>query len=103
MKRRLSGRNAESSPRPGGLLRSLRKQRGFTLRDVHVASIRLARRFKQPAFQIPPSRLHEIEVKEVVPSVYRMYTLACVYRCSIRKLLSWYNIPPVLRRSSRSR
>ena len=53
---------------PGDRLRSLRQQRGLTLRDVHEFSLELARRFGQTAFVIPPSRLHEFEKKNIVPS-----------------------------------
>src|SRR6266700_5556270 len=56
---------------PGDRLRSLRQQRGFTLRDVHKFSLELARRFGQTAFVIPPSRLHEFEKKNIVPSIHR--------------------------------
>ena len=55
---------------PGKRLRVLRQQRGLTLRDVHAASLRLSRKARQHAFVILPSRLHEFEAKEVVPSIH---------------------------------
>jgi len=83
--------------KPGKRLRILRRQRGLTLRDVHAASVEIARESHRDAFVIFPSRLHEFEMKEVVPSIYGLYTLACVYKCRLGQLLSWYGIPPVLR------
>ncbi len=78
----------------GDRLRSLRQQRGLTLRDVHEFSLGLASRFGQTAFVIPPSRLHEFEKKNVVPSIHRVCTLARVYNCSLQKILKLYGLPP---------
>ena len=82
------------SPRPGQHLRARRLSFDLTLRDVHTASLSLARELRNPAFVIPPSRLHDIEMKKIIPSVHRLYTLARVYKCRLNELLSWYGIPP---------
>jgi transcriptional regulator with XRE-family HTH domain len=79
---------------PGDRLRSLRQQRGLALRDVHKLSLELALRFGQTAFVIPPSRLHEFEKKNIVPSIHRVCTLARVYSCSLKKILKLYGLPP---------
>jgi hypothetical protein len=79
-------------PKPGQHLRARRLSLGLTLRDVHMASLSLARELRKPAFVLPPSRLHEIETKKMTPSVHRLYTLA--YRCRLNELLSWFGIPP---------
>ncbi len=79
---------------PGDRFRSLRQQRGFTLRDVHKFSLELARTSGQTAFVIPPSRLHEFETKNIVPSIHRLCTLARVYRCSLQRILTFYGLPP---------
>ncbi len=80
--------------KPGQHLRTRRLSLGLTLRDVHVASLSLARELRKPAFVIPPSRLHDIEMKKMTPSIHRLYTLARVYRCRLNELLWWYGIPP---------
>jgi hypothetical protein len=84
-------------PKTGQHLRTRRLSLGLTLRDVHMASLSLARDLRKPAFVLPPSRLHDIETKNITPSVYRLYTLARVYRCRLNELLSWYGIPPTIR------
>jgi hypothetical protein len=61
---------------------------------VHEFSLELARRFGQTAFVIPPSRLHEFEKKNIVPSIHRVCTLARVYNCSLQKILKLYGLPP---------
>jgi transcriptional regulator with XRE-family HTH domain len=78
---------------PGRHLRDLRLQSGFTLREVHSASLRIATQLENRAFIIPPSRLCELETKKIVPSIYRLYTLAQLYHCSLPELMSWYGVP----------
>ena len=78
---------------PGDHLRALRKQRGLTLRAVYESSLEIAKEFREPAFVIPPSRLHDIETRTIVPSIHRLYTLARLYKCGLGKVLSLYGVP----------
>lgn len=77
---------------PGNRLRLLREQLGFTLRDVENCSIRLAEKRKNEEFAIPLSRLSEIETKGLIPTPYRLYSLAVIYRLDYNDLLGWYGI-----------
>lgn len=77
---------------PGKRLRQLREQLGLTVRDVEASSVRLASKRGNRAYSIPLSRLSDIENKEVVPSIYRFYSLAAIYRCNIREILTWYGV-----------
>jgi transcriptional regulator with XRE-family HTH domain len=77
----------------GKRLRDLRDRLGLTLRAVEEASVLLAEAYQNPEFLMPPSRLSDIETKGVVPSIYRMHTLALVYRISREEILAWYGIP----------
>lgn len=76
----------------GQNLRMLREQLGLTMRDVEGASTRIAEKHGNDEFAIPPSRLSDVETKGVIPSVYRLYSLAVIYRRDIRELLSWYGV-----------
>ncbi|HEX4425491.1 MAG TPA: helix-turn-helix transcriptional regulator [Terriglobales bacterium] len=76
----------------GQNLRVLREQLGLTMRDVESASARIAQKHGNDEFAIPPSRLSDLETKGVVPSVYRLYSLAVIYRRDIRELLSWFGV-----------
>ena len=76
----------------GNKLRSLRESLGCTMRDVESASFQISQRLGSDEFTIPPSRLSDIETKGVVPSIFRLYSLAAVYRRDYRELLSWYGI-----------
>ena len=48
-------------------------------RNCHAASVALAKKRRQPAFEIPPSRLHDIESKNKIPNIHRLYVLALIY------------------------
>jgi transcriptional regulator with XRE-family HTH domain len=77
---------------PGQQLRILREQLGLTMRDVETASAALAAKHGNDDYSIPLSRLSDIETKGIVPSAYRMYSLAVIYRSDLRDVLSWYGI-----------
>jgi transcriptional regulator with XRE-family HTH domain len=76
----------------GHKLRTLREALGCTMRDVESASVHIARRMSNEEFTIPPSRLSDIETKGVIPSIFRLYSLAAIYRRDYRELLSWYGV-----------
>jgi transcriptional regulator with XRE-family HTH domain len=76
----------------GQNLRALREQLGLTMRDVESASSRISNRHGNDEYAIPPSRLSDIETKGVIPSIYRLYSLAVIYRRDVRELLSWYGV-----------
>jgi len=76
----------------GSNLRSLRERLGFTMREVESASERIAERHRNDEFSVSPSRLSDIETKGLIPSIFRLYSLAVIYRCDVREVLSWYGI-----------
>jgi transcriptional regulator with XRE-family HTH domain len=76
----------------GKSLRTLREKLGLTMRDVEVSSTRMAEKYRNEEFLIPPSRLSDIETKNVLPSIFRLYGLAIIYRRDLRELLSWYGV-----------
>jgi len=62
------------------------------MRDVELASQQIARRFDSEEFAIPPSRLSDIETKGIIPSIFRLYSFAAIYRREYRELLSFYGL-----------
>ena len=76
----------------GQKLRIAREQLGFTLRDVEQRATQIAERLRNEEYAIPMSRLSDMETKGVVPSVYRMYSLAAIYRIEFHDLMGWYGI-----------
>ena len=81
----------ERQANSGAKLRAIRQQLGWSL--VHAASVALAKKHRQPAFVIPPSRLHNIESKNKIPSIHRLYALALIYGRTLKEILSLYGIP----------
>ena len=76
----------------GQRLRAAREKLGLTIRDVETASVRLAAKYKSEDYNIPLSRLSDIETKGIIPSIFRLYTLSVIYRVSFEELLSWYGV-----------
>jgi transcriptional regulator with XRE-family HTH domain len=76
----------------GKSLRTLREKLGLTMRDIETSSARLAQKYRNEEFSIPPSRLSDIETKGVLPSIFRLYVLSVIYRQDYRELLNWYGI-----------
>jgi transcriptional regulator with XRE-family HTH domain len=77
---------------PGQQLRTVREQLGLTMREVEVASARLAAKHNNADFVIALSRLSDIETKGVVPNIFRVYSLAAIYRRDLHEILSWYGV-----------
>jgi transcriptional regulator with XRE-family HTH domain len=77
---------------PGQLLRNARERLGLTLRDVEEATSLIAARHWNQEFAVSLSRLSDLETKSIVPSIYRVYSLASIYRLDLREVLSWYGI-----------
>jgi len=76
----------------GMALRRIRDSLNLTMRDVENASAIVSQRHGSQEYLIPPSRLSDIETKGVVPSVFRFYCLAAIYRKPVRDLLQFYGI-----------
>ncbi len=76
----------------GQNLRIVREKLGLTMRDVETASERLARKHTNEEYFVPISRLSDFETKGVIPSIYRLYSLAIIYRRNFRELLTWYGV-----------
>lgn len=76
----------------GQNLRMLRESLGLTMRDIETASERIARKRNNEEYFIPISRLSDFETKGMIPSIYRLYSMAVIYRRDMRELLSWYGI-----------
>ncbi len=76
----------------GQNLRVVREKLGLTMRDVETASERLAHKHTNEEYFVPISRLSDFETKGVIPSIYRLYSLAIIYRRNFRELLTWYGV-----------
>jgi len=78
---------------PGLRLRQVRERLGLTYREVETASYELALRRGRPEFILHISRLADMENRNVVPSLHKLYTLAVLYHLNPLELFSWYEVP----------
>jgi transcriptional regulator with XRE-family HTH domain len=76
----------------GNQLRSLRERLGLTVRDVEAASSKLATRHRNQEYAITISRLSDIETKNILPNIYKLYSLAVIYRMSFAEIAELYGV-----------
>jgi hypothetical protein len=70
----------------------LREKLGFTMKDVEDASQNLTNKFNNPRYWVPRSRLSHIENQEIVPNLFRLHSLAIIYRTSLVTLMGMYGV-----------
>jgi transcriptional regulator with XRE-family HTH domain len=78
---------------PGLRLRQVRERLGLTYRDVEAASYELAGRRGRPEFVLHISRLADIENRNVIPSLHKLYSLAVIYHLNPLQIFAWYEVP----------
>lgn len=83
----------DNSTEAGQRLRRARERLNLKFRDVETASQLIAERRANPEFGVLISRLSDIENQGTLPSLYRLYSLCCIYRLDLQEVLGWYGIP----------
>ena len=73
-------------------LRMTREALGLSLRDVELASIKIAKRHQNDEFSLNLSRISEIETKGILPNIFKLYTLSIIYRNDIREMMAWFGV-----------
>src|SRR3954469_2103974 len=76
----------------GQRLRRARERLSLKFRDVELATQQIAERHDNQEFVVLISRLSDIETQGTLPSLYRLYSLCCIYRLDLNEVLSWYGI-----------
>src|SRR5580704_11136718 len=76
----------------GQQLRRARERLSLKFRDVELASQQIAERHDNQEFTVLISRLSDIESHGTLPSIYRLYSLCCIYRLDLNEVLGWYGI-----------
>jgi len=80
------------APRPGDQLRELRNRLGVTTREVEELSRRLAERTGNEEYYISNAWLTQLENKNSVPSIYKLFSLSVIYRSTFSDLLAVFGI-----------
>jgi transcriptional regulator with XRE-family HTH domain len=78
---------------PGLRLRKTRESLGLTYRDVEKASYEIAVQRGRPDFILHISRLADIENRNVVPSLHKLYSLAAILHLDPLEISNWYEAP----------
>jgi hypothetical protein len=78
---------------PGLRLRQARERLGLTYREVERSSIEIAVQRGRPEFILHISRLADMENRNVVPSLHKLYSVSVIYHLSISEISSWYEAP----------
>ena len=86
-------RQDNSTEAAGQRLRRARERLNLKFRDVEQASQLIAESRGNPEFGILISRLSDIENQGTLPSLYRLYSLCCIYRLDLNEVLGWYGVP----------
>lgn len=77
----------------GQRLRRARERLDLRFRDVELASQQIAQRHGNNEFIVLISRLSDIENQGTLPSIYRLYSLCCIYRLDLTEVLTWFGVP----------
>lgn len=77
---------------PGQKLKKRREELKLRYRDVEELSEKIASLHKNDEYLMAISRLADIENKGIIPTIYRLYSLAAIYRIDFTEILEWYGI-----------
>lgn len=78
--------------RPGEQLRELRNRLGVTTREVEEFSRTIAEDRQNEEFYISNAWLTQLENKNSIPSIYKLYSLSVIYRTKFSDLLTIFGI-----------
>jgi len=74
-------------------LKGLRKQAKLTIEMTSKFTEQLAKTLSNPHLGVSPRMLSDFEYGKRLPQVHQVHALAIAYGCSVRDILSCYNIP----------
>ena len=76
----------------GRQLKELRKRLGITTREVEKQSRKIAEAEGNEEFYISNAWLTQVENKQSIPSIYKLYSLSIIYRTKLTDLLLLYDV-----------
>ncbi len=77
---------------PGQKLRRIRERLSLRVRDVEQASLKIADKYHNDDFAVLINRVSEIENRNLVPTLHKLYSLCAIYRLDFQEVLAWYGI-----------
>ena len=82
----------EPATRSGNQLRELRSRLGVTTREVEELSRKIALESENEEFYISNAWLTQIENRNSVPSIYKLFSLSVIYRTKFTDLLAAFGV-----------
>lgn len=76
----------------GQRLRRARDRLNLRVRDVEQASFKIADKYHNDEFSVLINRLSEIENHGLLPNIFKLYSLATIYRLNFQEVLEWYGV-----------
>ena len=80
------------SAQAGFRLKQIRERLSMTLRQVEEASLEIADAERSSEYVVTVARLNQIENDGSLPSIYKFYSLAVIYRMSVEEMMGLYGI-----------
>ena len=77
---------------PGQKMRRIRERLNLRVRDVEQASLKIADKHQNDEFAVLINRISEIENRNLVPSLHKLYSLCAIYRLDLSEAMEWYGI-----------
>jgi len=77
---------------PGQKLRRIRERLSLRVRDVEQASLKIADKYHNDDFAVLINRISEIENRNLIPTLHKLYSLCAIYRLDFQEVLTWYGI-----------
>lgn len=77
---------------PGLKLRRIRERLNLRVRDVEQASLKIADKYHNDDFAVLINRISEIENRNLVPTIHKLYSLCAIYRLDFQEVLEWYGV-----------
>jgi transcriptional regulator with XRE-family HTH domain len=77
----------------GQKLRRARERLNLRVRDVELASLKIAEKYHNDEFAVLINRVSEIENRGLIPNIFKLYSLSAIYRLNFQEVLEWYGVP----------
>ncbi|GGA80329.1 hypothetical protein GCM10011507_34470 [Edaphobacter acidisoli] len=83
---------ARLGPEAGMLLKAARVRVRLSTREVERLSLRLADEKKNREYHISHTWLTDVEKGDFTPSIYKLYALSVIYKCTFDEVLGYFGI-----------
>ena len=80
----------------GDMMRAARLDRHLTMRQVVMAARCLAVQLDNEEYAVSLGHLSEIETRDILPNIYRLYSLAAIYELDLLEVLAWFRLPQTI-------